>query len=68
MRTVADEATGCDKLAAIVNRRNFVVCGQHDYLMKAADEERIGADDERAAALGKRRESIVDVELSAVLL
>src|SRR5258708_20352009 len=31
VRTVADEATGCDKLAAIVNPRNFVSCDQGEH-------------------------------------
>src|SRR5690349_11339136 len=52
MRTIADEATGRDKLATIVNRRNFVICRQHDDLMRTANKEWIGADDERTTALG----------------
>jgi hypothetical protein len=30
VRTVTDEATGCDKLAAIINYRNFLICRQHE--------------------------------------
>jgi hypothetical protein len=57
--------TGRSDGFAPANRRNFVVCRQHDDLMRTASEEWIGADDERTAALGERGESIVDIAFAA---
>src|ERR1700737_982134 len=65
VRAIANKATSRDKLAPIVNRRNFVVRRQHNDLMKTADKEWIGTDDERTAALSKRGENIVDIAFAA---
>src|SRR5262249_45449630 len=64
VRTVADEAAGLDKFPTIVNRGNFVMGREHDDLLKATDEEWIGADDERATALPKHGESVVYIALA----
>src|SRR6516165_12471828 len=65
MRTVADETAGRDKLAAIVNRRNFLVCGQHNDLMGTTGEEWIGTDDEDDATLCEHGESVVNFLFAA---
>src|SRR6266478_975364 len=67
-RSVADQAAGSRKFTRLIDRRKAMARRQLDELAASAEEERIGADDERAGLqLDEGCESGIDLAFGAGL-